>query len=365
MRVLTLAGSGAQRGLDYGREEAAAIAAAVTALKTHLASLGHSPGALMRRLATGPLPRAAADLTPELWAETIAMAQGARVGLDEVLLLVFASDLDSYAGTATASPDGLGGPSASFGASAIARQVPGRPGDTGGGGLAGQARPPVPPTTEIGQTVDLPDWARDRALVLRIGAYDAPNALALAYPGSLGLCGANQSGLGVATTALPWSAVDAKGLGVTFIVRHLLTLETLAAAESFLMSVPHAVGRSYLIAAPDGIACYEADPGNVIRVRPASEVVAHTDHRLGSADAEGGNATESSMTRLATLTRAMDAHVPLAEALGADVLCDGSRWQDALITFGAFRAAGGEASARFIAGDALARGRDWDRLTYV
>ena len=58
------------------------------------------------------------------------------------------------------------------GCSVIGRVVPGRPG--------GPDRPAVPPTTELGQTMDLPAWTQGRARVLRIIPGDAPTALVLA-----------------------------------------------------------------------------------------------------------------------------------------------------------------------------------------
>ena len=93
MRVTTIAGAGLHRGLDYGREHARGIADAATALKIQLASAGHPPGPIGHRLATSPLTRVAADLTPDLWAEVTAIASGSRVSLDDVLLLTFLDEV--------------------------------------------------------------------------------------------------------------------------------------------------------------------------------------------------------------------------------------------------------------------------------
>lgn len=340
MRVTTIAGAGLHRGLDYGREQAHAIADAATALKTHLAAAGHPPGPLGHRLTTSPLTRVAADLTPDLWAEVTATASGSRVTLDDLLLLTF---LDEVWGM-TRAP----------GCTVAARVVPGRPGE-----------PSVPPTTEIGQTMDLPAWAEGRAGALRIGADHAPTALVLAYPGSIGLCGANEAGLGVAVNALTRAPAQEEGLGVAFITRHLLTLSTLAEAEAFLTTVPHAVGQAYTVAAPDGMATFEADASGVRRVTDSdATTIAHTNHPL--ADGSDDRApSRSSAGRLAAITRGLQEHQPFADLLTGEVTVDGTAWDDPFLTFGAFRAIGTEPVVRFIDGAELRHGRrEWSRFPF-
>lgn len=350
MRTHTLAGAGAQRGADYGREFAADIAAAAAALKAHLAAAGHPPGPLARRLMTSGLPRTAADLTPDLWTEVTELAGASRVPLEDVLLLVFLDEV-----WAMTEPPGC---------SVVARVVPGRPGRADIGGLDDDAVPPEPPTTEIGQTMDLPAWTVGRSCVLRIGADGAPSALVLAYPGHLGLCGANAAGVGVAVNALTGAPSSTMGLGVAFVTRHLLTLRSLAAAEAFLAAVPHAAGQAYTIAAPDGLATFEADATGVRRVtRPGQTAVAHTNHRLADPPDAG---SESSRTRLELLVDGLAAGTSFGDLLTGPVTVDGSRWHDTHLTFGAFRAIGSQPSARFIDGADLRAGRrEWARITYL
>ncbi len=366
MRVLTLAGSGAQRGLDYGREEAAQIAQTATALKAHLAATGHPPAALVRRLTTSPMSRVAADLTPDLWEEVTSLAHAGRVPLDDLLLLVFLPDLAAYSTQPTgADADDELLQSTCVGGAVLGRVLVGGMGQADTSGLRGDARPREPDTTELGQTIDLPDWARDRMTVLRIGTLDAPNAVVMAYPGSIGLCGANDDGLAVATCSRPGSPVSTQGLGVAFVVRRLLELSSVEAAEGFLRAVPHCVGQSYVVAGSDGLACFEVDADGIRRVGDGADtVIVQADHSIGRGTTSRA-ATESSRERLATLTEAAARHAPLAEALSSPVLLDGQRWSDPRRTFGAFRAVGNETSARFIDGTALAAGRDWTRVTYV
>jgi isopenicillin-N N-acyltransferase like protein len=348
MRVFTIAGAGSQRGLEYGQEDAAAIAETAAALKEHLAAAGHSAGPLGRRLTTCGLARTAAEVTPDLWAEVTSLAIGSRVPLEDVLLLTFLDEVWALTGSTP--------PVGESGCSVLARLVVGTAGT-----------PPTSGTTEIGQTMDLPAWAAGRMVVLRVGAVDAPTALVMTYPGSIGLCGANEAGLGVAVNALthvPWAD---DGLGVAFIVRHLLTVSTLADATAFLTSVPHASGQAYTIAAPDGMATFEADASGVRRItEPGCPDVAHTNHSLDGEHSMGHSPSTSSLERLAVLRAALARHEPLSSALTGDLVLDGERWGDRHLTMGAFHARGSEASARFIDATDIRAGRhDWSRVTYV
>lgn len=344
MHLTSITGEGALRGTDYGRLLASEVAASVAAVKADLASSGRPPGPLGRRLATGALAHAAADRTPDLWEEILALSRASGVELEDVLLLVFL--------------DEVWGLTRRTGCSVIGRVVPGRPG--------GPDRPAVPPTTELGQTMDLPAWTQGRARVLRIIPGDAPTALVLAFAGSPGLCGANASGLAVAVNALRTPQIDEGGLAVAFVTRHLLTLDSVAAAEAFLMSIPHAAGQAYSIAAADGLATFETGPGFARRITPAgATTLAHTNHELAADAVPERPPTESSRERLALLTTALEEHTALADVLGDQVTVDGTRWRDRHLTFGAFRAVGSEAAVRFIDGQDLRAGRrEWTRVSF-
>lgn len=364
MRTVTIAGTGAQRGLDRGRDQASAIAATVTAVKTHLAAHGHPPGPLAHRLGTGPLARVAADLTPDLWDEVTSMAGASRLALDDLLLLCFLDESWALSRADRAARRARDADAPPPGCSVLARVLPGLPGRTDIGGLDDDAVPPRPPTTEIGQTMDLPDWALGREHVLRVGSDHGPTALALAFPGSIGLCGANDAGLAVAVNALTEAPFSQEGLGVAFVTRQLLTLRTLAEAAAFLTSVPHAAGQAYTIAAVDGIATFEADASGVRRVTDAgTTTIAHTNHPLARQGPAPARVRESSAARLTLLAEALEREAPLPEALAA-VAVDGSRWSDPLVTFGAFRAIGDEPVARFADGAALRAGRDWTKVAF-
>lgn len=336
MHTVTVTGPGRDRGREYGRVEKHDILAVAAALKSHLARTGHPPGPLSRRLETSGLIAAAERHTPDVWAEVAALATSSGAGIGDTLLLTF---LDEAWGLTR-------------GCSTVARTIPGHRTDAGA----------VPPSTEIAQTMDLPAWADDRPLVLRLATLETPTVLALAYPGSIGLCGANQAGVGVAVNALPQFDVDTDGLGVAFIVRHLLTLTSLADCQEFLESVPHAAGQAYTIAAVDGIAAFEASAEGVAKVSaPDATSIVHTNHPL-----EGiGPSSTSSRERLAAVSRSIDAGCALTDALIPDAVLDGARLGDSNVTFGAFRAIGSEGVVRFISGSDLRKGRhEWSRMAF-
>jgi hypothetical protein len=162
-------------------------------------------------------------------------------------------------------------------------------------------------------------------------------------------------------------AANEVGLGAAFIVRQLLTLSTLAQAEEFLRTVPHAVAQAYTIAAPDGIATFEADPSDVIRIGdPGSAAALHTNHELSpAAGSTGRTPSRSSRERYDILTRDLQLRLPVSDMLTGDVLADGERWGDPHLTFGAFRAVGSEPVVRFIDGAELrAGGRQWSRFSF-
>jgi hypothetical protein len=333
MRTLTIAGAGPARGLDLGRALAQQLRDASAALKDELAAAGHSPDSLGTRLMASGLGRTAERLTPDLWDEVTSMAASARIPLEDVMMLTFIDELW-----------GLTRPA---GCSVLVRLPAGASG---------------PRAVEIGQTMDLPAWASGRAVVLRVQTPGAPTAIVLTYPGSIGLCGANDAGVGVAVNALNTGPIDTDGLGVSFVTRHLLSLRSLADAEEFIVGVPHAAGQAYTVMAPDGIATFEADAREVRRITPADATMSiHTNHVLG---VEGARSSTSSRARLDALAHACATGMDWNDILAA-VEVDGERWGDRHVTFGAFRAVEGEDIVRVIDAAAWRAGRrDWDRVTF-
>ncbi|GDX32607.1 hypothetical protein LBMAG15_15420 [Actinomycetes bacterium] len=295
--MLTLSGPGGARGFGHGQARAGQIADTGRALRQHLIVNGVDVDAVADRLLHSELAQTARSLTPDLWEEVIGLAAGANVDLEEIMLLCFLDEVWSFTG-------GLG-------CSVVARMR----------------------DRFIGQTMDLPIWAAGRLLVLRIQSDLAPTGLVMSYPGMIGLCGANSAGLGVAVNALEQFQADSNGLGVTFIMRHLLTLTSLAQAAQFLTSVPHAAGQAYTVSASDGIATWECGPGQVQQITaPSVAQCAHTNHLL----ANQANSTRSSIRRLAALQRALDDDLDLRQTLSHEVVLTDPRTSNSGVTFAAF-----------------------------
>jgi hypothetical protein len=327
MLIQTLAGAGAQRGAAHGTVRSTAIQQTLDALRAHLDAAGHNARELGRHLVSSPLCTAARTHTPDLWDEVEATAEGAAITLDDVLLLTF---LDEVWGLAD-----------SVGCSVLARQR------SGSG-------------TEVGQTMDLPQWASGRLTVLRVEPPAHPVALVMSYPGMVGLCGANDAGLGVAVNALPQFGLSESGLGAAFIVRHLLTLSTLDAAVAFLGGVPHAVGQAYTVAAQGEVVTFEAGPDVFQRVSEGPSCI-HTNHPLDRSP----RPASSTMTRLIALQHSVDESVDVETALSGDVVLDGSRYGDPNSTFAAFRARSDDPFVAFIDGrDLQSGGQEWTHVSF-
>jgi hypothetical protein len=320
--VQAVTGSGAERGLQHGAALSVPIQQAADALSRHLRRAGHDPGRIGSHLLTSALVDAARRHTPDLWDEVEATARGAGIPLREILLLTF---LDEVWGLTRRRS----------GCSVLARRT-------------------ADGTSEIGQTMDLPDWAVGRVVVLRLQSVGSPAALVMTYPGMIGLCGAAHSGVAVAVNALSQFGLSESGLGAAFIVRHLLTLTSAGEVDAFIRRIPHAVGQAYTVAVDGHVMTYESGPDRVELVSATdAHACAHTNHPL----ATEAKPRRSSLARLAAVQRSLAADDSLEVALSGDVVVDGHRYRDPNTTFAAFAFRSDETFARFADGADLRHGR--------
>ena len=327
MDVIEVSGAGAARGFTHGQARAQQIGEAARALRQQLHESGVDVDAVTDRLIDSELTNTALTCTPDLWNEVTGIASGAEVALVDILLLTFLDEVWSF---------------------------------TGGLGCSVAARSSA---AFLGQTMDLPLWTAGRLMILRVKAEGKPTALVMSYAGMIGLCGANDAGLGVAVNALEQFTADSSGLGVAFITRHLLTLKSLGEAAKFINGIPHAAGQAYTVAAPDGIATWECGPGHVkIVTAPAASQCAHTNHLL----AEPANASRSSLRRLATLQQALASDLDLRGTLSYDVVLTDPRTSNAGVTFAAFVANPPAAHVDFADGRTLRAGAPvWESIKYI
>lgn len=199
----------------------------------------------------------------------------------------------------------------------------------------------------IGQNMDLDTWMDTTQVVLRLRPSDGPQQVLLSRAGMVGLCGANDAGIGLVVNTLDTlpSAVD--GLPVAFVLRSIAEQRSLDDIDTWVRSVRHASGQAYTVASADGgIAGYEAGGDHVASYqndgdRPGARW--HTNHPIAgsSPTPEQGEdwATLSTVPRLKRVTEAMssldsvdDLKTVLSDAEAGVCMYPG-RWRDDGFTF--------------------------------
>jgi len=176
--------------------------------------------------------------------------------------------------------------------------------------------------------MDLPAFLDGGQTVIRTVGGAEPNATILTICGMIGLCGANDLGVGVAVNTL-WQLPNATdGLPVACVARSILTKQNLAEASRWICATRHASGQHYLIGDPEGFASFEASGTSMISLSWAesSACFVHTNHPLSNDDPRLLNpAEENSLDRYQTLCRLVadgaltvaDVQYPLADRSGA------------------------------------------------
>ena len=218
-----------------------------------------------------------------------------------------------------------------------------RPGGCSAVAVADRGGRPV-----IGQNMDLDTWMDTTQVVLRLEPDDGPKQVLLSRAGLVGLCGANEAGVGVVVNTLDTLAHASDGLPVALVIRMLSQQTALDDVESVLRSVRHASGQAYTLASSDGeVVGFEAGGDHVAEYqndhdRPLARW--HTNHPLAdaaNASAAGDDwASSSTVPRLDRVTSAMDTLASVDDL--KDVLSDAEagvcmfpgRWRADGFTFG-------------------------------
>ena len=139
--------------------------------------------------------------------------------------------------------------------------------------------------TVLAQNMDLPGFMDGSQLMLHIHPDSGPAAYVLTAAGMVGLTGMNSAGLGVCVNTLLMLNHRADGLPVAAVLRGLLACQSLAEAERFLTSVPHASGQHYALADRTGLRSFECSAAGASASAPAgADRVLHTNHPLASRD---------------------------------------------------------------------------------
>jgi len=138
-----------------------------------------------------------------------------------------------------------------------------------------------------GQNMDIQSYVDGHQLLLRIQYPDSDlESLVFSYSGYLGLCGMNNSTLGVNCNTLMQLGLRPDGLPVTFIVRALLEKRSFDDAVAFVTGITHAAGQNYTISTRHRVGSYECSPNKVVEYRPRIDGsrVCHTNHPLVNDD---------------------------------------------------------------------------------
>jgi len=175
-------------------------------------------------------------------------------------------------------------------------------------------RPPI-----LAQNMDLHAYLDGGQAVISTAGNGVPRATVMTICGMIGLCGANEAGVGVAVNTL-WQLPSAPdGLPVACVVRGILEQENLGAAMKWIGRPRHASGQHYLIGDPGGFASFEASAAQVSRIPwKDSPTFVHTNHPLAAPGEERfRNAEENSRGRFATLCNLMAEKTPTLDEVKA------------------------------------------------
>ncbi|MFI4986299.1 MAG: C45 family autoproteolytic acyltransferase/hydrolase [Alphaproteobacteria bacterium] len=259
-------GTAIERGRQYGAQARVRIHRSIghyRALFAHRAGLDW-PSAVAR--AAG-YKRDIGRFAPQCLEEMAGIAEGAGVGLGDILALNARSELMFTAAARKAAAPGLAGECTSFAV--------------------------LPEASELGHTIVGQNWdwlpfACDTAMILEVHRDDGPNFLSILEAGHLAKIGVNAAGLAVCTNTLVSLADDGRqGVPYHVLLRVLLDAETMTEALRTLYAARRAFSGNYLIAHADGLAAdvetIAGGASGVHVVMPEGGLLAHANHFLSPA----------------------------------------------------------------------------------
>jgi isopenicillin-N N-acyltransferase like protein len=171
----------------------------------------------------------------------------------------------------------------------------------------------------LAQNMDLRAYLDGGQTVISTALNDGPRTTVMTICGMIGLCGANEAGVGVAVNTLWQLPSAANGLPVACVMRGILERPDLAAAVQWICRPRHASGQHYLIGDPGGFASFEASATKVSNIPwKDSPVFVHTNHPVAAPCNERlKKAEENSRGRYATLCNLMAAKTPTVDEVKA------------------------------------------------
>ena len=308
LKVITLSGSGYERGLQHGRELKSEVAKIVESWKANARqATGKDPGKILEGFFEyARFTDAIRKWTPDLYDEVKGIADGSGQSFEDIFVLNLLDEFWVYLDN----PEnhhcsGVGVPSSK-----------GQP-------------------AYVAQNMDLETCTDGFQVLIRIPRDgDKPEQLVLTHAGLIGLNGMNQSGVGVCVNTLMQLKASSAGLPVAFVVRSLIGRTDKAEILRFIKEVEHASGQNYLIGINDDVYDFEASANKVAQFKPkgTSGTVFRTNHALVNDDLKPWYPdlvlySENSIARM----KAVQSRVTADHFQGGPSLGDVLRSQDDLV----------------------------------
>jgi isopenicillin-N N-acyltransferase-like protein len=277
-------GSAGELGLAHGRTFASQIQYNLAFYKQWLSQSGRIPTARLMEIARGFLP-IIEEHFPAMVAEMEGIARGAKLQLDEIILINARTDVSTIV------------------ESQIQReQVPACTALALFGEVDGK------PAVALGQNWDWDPLLAEAPVVLRLEPDDAPPLVTLTEAGMLAKIGFNDSRLGVCLNFLSHQSDGRPGsIGVPIhcLLRAVLSCRSLDEAAEIVASSPRCASANFLVAqhgAGGPVALdLEITPDTVVVLRPDGSSLVHTNHFVSPSLADGCTSGRgpSTMTRYA------------------------------------------------------------------
>ncbi|HUA34940.1 MAG TPA: C45 family peptidase [Candidatus Binataceae bacterium] len=155
----------------------------------------------------------------------------------------------------------------------------------------------------LAQNMDLRAYYDGGQVMINITTDRGPRASVMTICGMIGLCGANDHGLGVTVNTLWQLPSAADGLPVACVMREILARRDVAEASRWIREPRQASGQHYLIGDPNHFASFEASAISVNEVAwpDSTPSYAHTNHPLSGSKTRVLAAEENSRARYDTL----------------------------------------------------------------
>ncbi len=286
--VLHLSGSAREQGRAHGEELRKVIAVVREKWRASLATrFGVHPDAFIREmLAETKFVDAMKRWSPSLIDEIEGIAEGSGRSLDETIAFQ-CMDEEWWFGTMR-----YRNPAPSSDACSIIA-IRGADG-----------RAPI-----LAQNMDLRAYYDGGQVMIEVATDRGPRASIMTICGMIGLCGANDRGLGITVNTLWQLPYAADGLPVACVMREILARENVTEALRWIREPRHASGQHYLVGDPGGFASFEASAKSVNEVPwpDSSPSYAHTNHPLSSSNDRIRAGEENSRARYATLCQRITA----------------------------------------------------------